>query len=128
MANKQKTEVETESQEVQEVKTSDSKKEKAKAKKTEKEKIAKEKMEALTFTKRFIIFVMINAEIQIYLSYILGFLGKENIAETLSTQVVITVLGAIGFYCVKALIENLHKYPGGTLFAKPINSEDIQED
>lgn len=87
----------------------------------------KEKREALSFTKRFIIFIIINAEIQIYLSYILGFLGKDNIAETLSTQVVVTVLGSIGFYCIKSLVENVNKYPSA-LFKKPKKDDDEENE
>ena len=37
-------------------------------------------------------------------------MGMINIAESLSTQVVITCLGGLGFYCLKALVENIFKY------------------
>ena len=80
----------------------------------------------LSYTKKVVAFVLINAEIQIYCSYVLGFLGRDNIAEELSTQVVITVLGAIGFYCIKSLIENLSKYNIGYLTSRN-ESEDCEE-
>jgi len=70
----------------------------------------------LTFTKRIILFVLILSQIEILLSYTLAFMGKENIAEALSSQVVVTCCGGLAMYCIKSLIENLSKY--GNLFNK----------
>lgn len=52
------------------------------------------------------------AELEIACSYVLAFLGYAEIASELSRQIVVTVIGGIGFYCIKALIENLSKYGG----------------
>ena len=72
--------------------------------------------EMLSFTKKIVLFVLVVSEIEILLSYALAFLGKENIAENLSSQVVITCLGGLVFYLIKSLVENLSKY--GTIFGK----------
>lgn len=64
----------------------------------------------LSFTKKIVLFLLINAELQIWASYVLAYFDKVAIAEALSTQVVITVLGAFITYGVKALFENLSKY------------------
>ena len=70
------------------------------------------------------------AEIEILLSYVLAFMGMPEIAETLSSTVVTTVLGGIGFYCIKALIENLSKYGGlfGVNNAEKVLEEDEELD
>ena len=64
----------------------------------------------LSFTKKIVLFLLINAELQIWASDVLAYFDKVAIAEALSTQVVITVLGAFITYGVKALFENLSKY------------------
>ena len=80
----------------------------------------------LTFTKIALGFVLINSELQIWASYILAFLGKDAIAEALSQQIVITIIGTMVGYFVKSLIENLSKYT--TLFGKNLeNNGNIQE-
>ena len=73
----------------------------------------------LSFTKKIVLFLLINAELQIWASYVLAYFDKVAIAEALSTQVVITVLGAFITYGVKALFENLSKY------SKIFNSVDF---
>ena len=52
---------------------------------------------------------MFNSMIWIYLSYALAFMGKEEIAESLSKAIVTEVLGVFAAYSVKALFENLSK-------------------
>lgn len=87
----------------------------------------------LTFTKIAIGFVLINSELQIWASYVLAFLGRDAIAEALSQQIVITIIGTMVGYFVKSLVENLSKYT--TLFGKNLefdesdsmlNSDDIR--
>jgi hypothetical protein len=53
--------------------------------------------------------LLINGTIWIYLSYLLAYVGKEEIAETLSKTVVIEILGITIIYAVKSLCENLSK-------------------
>jgi hypothetical protein len=61
------------------------------------------------FSKKIVWLLLINSIIWIYLSYALAFLGKEQIAENLSTTVVIQILGVMIVYSLKALFENISK-------------------
>jgi len=60
-------------------------------------------------TKAVINFLMANAVIWVYLSYLLAFLGREEIAETLSKTVVAEIIGVFMVAGCKACIENLSK-------------------
>ena len=48
---------------------------------------------------------MICAVIDLQFSYILAFLGKDNIAETLSVAVVTEVIGVLAVYMVRAYFD-----------------------
>ena len=107
------------------------KKKKSKSTSKELEKLALEEVKAkkkfVTYTKAILTFVIINSELQIWASYILAYLGKEAIAESLSEQVVIIVIGSLIPYFAKSLIENLSKRT--TLFGKNLpyeNASDIE--
>lgn len=96
-----------------------------KTKRDEKKIKAQKKVEKqLTFTKVAIGFVLINSELQIWASYVLAFLGRDAIAEALSQQIVITIIGTMVGYFIKSLVENLSKYT--TLFGQ--NLEFIEDD
>lgn len=75
-----------------------------------------------SFTKRAITFVIINAELQIWASYCLAFLGRDAIAEALSQQIVITIVGTMIGYFAKSLMENLSKYT--TMFGKNLQFDE----
>ncbi len=62
-----------------------------------------------TFSKLIVAWLLLNGTVWIYLSYALAYLGRGQIAETLSKTVVVEVLGVIVVYSVKALAENLSK-------------------
>ena len=81
----------------------------------------KEDKKKWSFTKKAIFFVLLNSELQIWASYLLAFLGKDAIAEALSQQIVITIIGTIIGYFAKSLIENLSKYT--SLFGKNLDCE-----
>ena len=102
------------------------KKEKSKFTSKELEKLALEEVKAkkkfVTYTKAILTFVIINSELQIWASYILAYLGREAIAESLSEQVVIIVIGSLIPYFAKSLIENLSKRT--TLFGKSLPYEN----
>lgn len=59
----------------------------------------------VTFTKRWFAIILINANIWVYLSFILAFMGKDTIAEAISIQAIITIIGAFIAYCVKSAFE-----------------------
>lgn len=88
------------------------------------QKAKKKDQKKLTFTKIAICFVLINSEIQIWASYILAFLGREAIAEALSQQIVITIIGTMVGYFVKSLVENLSKYT--TMFGTNLDFHENQ--
>ena len=58
-----------------------------------------------TFTKLWVSIVLICAVIDLQFSYILAFLGKDNIAETLSVAVVTEVIGVLVVYMVRAYFD-----------------------
>lgn len=55
-----------------------------------------------TYTKRLVAIVVFVGLFDLQLSYILAFLGKDQIAESLSTQICITLLGTVLAYVVRA--------------------------
>lgn len=63
----------------------------------------------MTFSKITVAWLLLNGTIWIYLSYILAYLGRVEIAETLSKTVVVEILGVMAMYALKALFENLSK-------------------
>ena len=75
-----------------------------------KKNVKQKENKSLSFTKKLVLFLLINAELQIWASYILAFFDKVSIADAISVQTTITVLGAFVTYGVKSLFENLSKY------------------
>ena len=63
----------------------------------------------MTFSKLIVAFLLLNGTIWIYMSYYLAYLGRVDIAETLSKAVVVEVLGVMLVYALKSLFENLSK-------------------
>ena len=61
------------------------------------------------FSKLIVAWLLVNGTIWIYLSYALAYLGRPEIAETLSKTVVVEILGVMVVYAVKALLENISK-------------------
>lgn len=59
----------------------------------------------VTFTKTWVPFILINAVIWVYLSYILAYLGREQIAENLSTQAIASIISTISVYLIKSYLE-----------------------
>lgn len=71
---------------------------KVKEEKTEKKKLR-------TFTKKWVNILMFMAVVDIQLSFVLAFLGKEQIAETLSVAIVTEIIGVMIGYFAKAFLE-----------------------
>ena len=59
------------------------------------------------YTKSLVNFVIINAEIQMYCTIILAFLGREEIADGLTKVIAAEVVGVVLAAASKALFENL---------------------
>lgn len=73
-----------------------------------------------TYTKRLVTAITVNAIIWVYLTYTLAFIGREQIAETLSSEIVKVIISTVLLYSIKALFENIFKYR--------IRKEDENED
>lgn len=58
-----------------------------------------------TFTKKAVAAILIFSLIDLQLSYILAFLGKDQIAESLSSTIADTIIGVMLGYFSKALFE-----------------------
>lgn len=64
----------------------------------------KHKISKQTFTKRLVTVIIIFAEIDVQLTYVLAFLNRE-IAETLGVAIVTEILGVSLGYFIKAYLE-----------------------
>ena len=58
-----------------------------------------------TFTKKAVTAILVISLIDLQLSYILAFLGKDQIAESLSSTITNTIIGVMLGYFLKALFE-----------------------
>ena len=58
-----------------------------------------------TFTKRAVAIILTVSLIDLQLSYILAFMGKEQIAESLSSTIAEVLVGVMLGYFLKALFE-----------------------
>lgn len=58
-----------------------------------------------TFTKKAVAIILVVSLIDLQLSYVLAFMGKEQIAETLSGTIAETIIGVMIGYFLKALFE-----------------------
>ena len=58
-----------------------------------------------TFSKKAVAVILAVSLIDLQLSYILAFMGKEQIAESLSSQIASLIIGVMVGYFMKALFE-----------------------
>ena len=58
-----------------------------------------------TFTKKAVTIILAVSLIDLQLSYLLAFIGKEQIAESLSSRIAETIIGVMLGYFIKALFE-----------------------
>ena len=58
-----------------------------------------------TFTKRAVMVILFVALLDLQLSYLLAFLGREQIAENLSSDITKLIIGTILGYLAKAFFE-----------------------
>ena len=58
-----------------------------------------------TFTKKAVAAILVLSLIDLQLSYVLAFLGKDQIAESLSSTIATTIIGVMLGYFLKALFE-----------------------
>ena len=63
-----------------------------------------------SFTKVIVLVLLINAMAWVWCSYGLAYIGRYEIAESLSQTAITTILGTVIAYCTKSLVENVNKY------------------
>lgn len=74
-------------------------------------------------TKKIIWVLLINGILWVWASYALAYLGKDQIAESLSSNVCSVILGDVIGYFIKSTIENISKYTD-LFMKKPKEGED----
>lgn len=67
--------------------------------------MAKKRFNKKTFTKKAVKVILFLALVDLQLSYILAFLGREQIAETLSGDICNVIIGTILGYLAKSFFE-----------------------
>lgn len=60
-------------------------------------------------SKRIVWVCLINGFAWVWCSYLLAYLGREQIAESLSQVALTEIIAVVLVYCVKSLFENLSK-------------------
>lgn len=68
------------------------------------------KKKTLTYMKRIVMFILINAVLWVWCSYALAFLGRYEIAESLSETAVTSVIATILTYGIKSTVEKISEY------------------
>ena len=63
-----------------------------------------------TFTKLAVLVIIINAVAWVWCSYGLAYLGRYEIAESLSETAIDVILGVFVTYAVKSGVENVNKH------------------
>ena len=58
-----------------------------------------------TFTKKAVVAILFFSIVDLQLSYLLAFMGKDQIAESLSSTIASTIIGVMLGYFTKALFE-----------------------
>lgn len=67
-----------------------------------------------TTTKRIVWLCLVNGIAWVWCSYLLAYLGRSEIAQSLSQVALKEILGVVLAYCAKSLFENLsqnNKWP-----------------
>lgn len=82
-----------------------------------------------TTSKQLIWIYTVFGVVWISLSYVLAFMGKEQIAESLSSTVCNVVIGTLGTYLITSTVENIFKYNnfGGKPRVTPTAGDDTED-
>ena len=62
-----------------------------------------------TTTKLVVWACLMNGFAWVWCSYLLAYLGRDQIAESLSKLAITEIVGVVLIYCIKSLTENLSK-------------------
>lgn len=77
----------------------------------------RKKKTKVTYTKKIVIFIVVNAVGWVWCSYVLALLGRYAIAESLSQTAITTLLGTVVTYCAKSTVEHINEH-GANFTAK----------
>lgn len=77
--------------------------------------------------KKVVWVCLINGIAWVWCSYLLAYLGREQIAESLSQVAITEIIGVVLVYCIKSLVENLSKNNSWPDKFKMEKSEDTYE-
>lgn len=80
-----------------------------------------------TFTKLWVSVLLVVAIIDLQLSYVLAYLGRDQIAETLSVAVVTEIIGVTGIYIIRAFFDTYSEKKMGSV-NEPENPDEIKID
>lgn len=69
----------------------------------------KRRQTAKTTTKRVVWFCLANGVAWVWCSYVLAYLGRTAIAESLSKVAITEIIGVVLCYALKSLFENMSK-------------------
>ena len=61
-------------------------------------------------TKQIVWACLLNGFAWVWCSYLLAYLGREQIAESLSQVAITEIIGVVLVYCLKSLFENMSKH------------------
>lgn len=81
------------------------------------------KREKSTTTKRVVWFCLGNGVAWVWCSYILAYLGRTEIAESLSKVALTEIVAVVLTYSLKSLFENLSKNNSWPDKQKPVNTD-----
>ncbi len=81
-----------------------------------------------SFTKLAVAVVLINACAWVWCSYILAYLGRFEIAESLSQTAVTAIIGTFITYAVKSAVENVNKNGVNLTVKKTEKKDNLKRD
>ena len=81
-----------------------------------------------TTTKRVVWLCLANGCAWVWMSYILAFLGRVEIAESLSKVAITELIGVVLIYCLKSLFENISKWNSWPDKPKTTDEREINPD
>lgn len=89
-----------------------------------------------TFTKLWVSILLVIAVVDLQLSYVLAYIGRDEIAETLSVAIVTEIIGVISVYMIRAFFDTAsekkldydYKKNGLSTNDYPVGVEDDNEE
>lgn len=87
----------------------------------------KRKKEKVTYTKKVVFIIVVNAVGWVWCSYVLAFLGRYAIAESLSQTAITAIIGSVVTYCIKSTTEHINEH-GANFTAKQQETKNTKRD